>query len=63
MNKLSLVGMQLPETYKENFNVSGEVPSSGVTSRGHYLHWQRQFTIYECTYCSLTLLITSKLNS
>jgi hypothetical protein len=32
MNKLSLVGMQIPETYKENFNVSNEVPSSGVTT-------------------------------
>ena len=32
MNKLSLVGMQLPEKYKENFDVSSEGPSSGVTS-------------------------------
>jgi hypothetical protein len=33
MNKLSLVGMQLPEKYKENFDVSSEAegPSSGVT--------------------------------
>jgi hypothetical protein len=30
MNKLSLVGLQLPEKYKENFNVSNEGPSSGV---------------------------------
>ena len=30
MNKLSLVGMQLPEKYKENFDVSSEGPSSGV---------------------------------
>ena len=29
MNKLSLVGMQLPEKYKENFDVSNEGPSSG----------------------------------
>jgi hypothetical protein len=29
MNKLSLVGMQLPEKYKENFDVSSEGPSSG----------------------------------
>ena len=28
--KLSLVGMQLPEKYKENFDVSSEGPSSGV---------------------------------
>jgi hypothetical protein len=28
MNKLSLVGIQLPEKYKENFNVSREGPSS-----------------------------------
>ena len=31
MNKLSLVGMQLHEKYKENFDVSSESPSSGVT--------------------------------
>jgi ribulose 1,5-bisphosphate carboxylase large subunit-like protein len=31
MNKLSLVGMQLPEKYKKNFDVSSEGPSSGVT--------------------------------
>jgi hypothetical protein len=30
MNKLSLLGMQLPEKYKENFDVSSEDPSSGV---------------------------------
>jgi hypothetical protein len=34
MNRLSLVGMQLPENiYKENFNVSSKGPSSGVTGR------------------------------
>jgi hypothetical protein len=33
-NKLSLVGMQLPEQYKEKFDVSNEGPSSGVTSGG-----------------------------
>jgi hypothetical protein len=32
MNKLSLVGMQLPEKYKEDFDVSSESPSSGVIS-------------------------------
>jgi hypothetical protein len=32
LNKLSLVGMQLPEKYKENFDVSSECPSSGITS-------------------------------
>ena len=32
MKKLSLVGMQLPEKCKENFDVSSEGPSSGVTS-------------------------------
>ena len=32
MEKLSLVGMQLPEKCKENFDVSSEGPSSGVTS-------------------------------
>jgi hypothetical protein len=30
MNKLSLLGMQLPENYKENFNVSSEGPSVKV---------------------------------
>ena len=34
MNKLSLVGIQLPEKYKENFDVSSEGPSSGVTGGG-----------------------------
>jgi hypothetical protein len=33
-NKLSLVGMQLPEKYKENFDVSSEGPSSGVSIAG-----------------------------
>jgi hypothetical protein len=32
MNKLSLVGMQLPEKEKANFDVSSEGPSSGVTN-------------------------------
>ena len=32
MKKLSLVGMQLPEKCKENFDVSSEGPSSGITS-------------------------------
>jgi hypothetical protein len=31
MNKLSLVGMQLAEKYKENLDVSSESPLSGVT--------------------------------
>jgi hypothetical protein len=30
MNKLSLLGMQLPEKYKENLDVSSEGPWSGV---------------------------------
>jgi hypothetical protein len=39
MNKLSLVGMQLPENYKENFDVSSEGPSSRVISGdlGNYM--------------------------
>jgi hypothetical protein len=36
MNKLSLVGLQLPEKYKDNFDVSSEGPWSGVTS--YYSH-------------------------
>jgi ribulose 1,5-bisphosphate carboxylase large subunit-like protein len=31
IHQLSLVGMQLPEKYKENFDVSREGPSFGVT--------------------------------
>jgi hypothetical protein len=31
LNKFSLVGMQLPEKYKEKFDVSSEGPSSGVS--------------------------------
>ena len=30
-NKLSFVGMQLPGKYKENFDVSSEGPSFGVS--------------------------------
>ena len=37
MNKLSLARMQLPEKYKENFDVSSEGPSSEVTSQED--HW------------------------
>jgi hypothetical protein len=33
INKLSLVAMQLPEKHKENFDVSSEGPSSGVTAK------------------------------
>ena len=33
INKLSLVGMQLPGKYKENFDVTSEGPSYGVTGR------------------------------
>jgi hypothetical protein len=40
MNKLSLVGMQLPVKYKENFDVSSEGPSSGV------LRWKRRKSPY-----------------
>jgi hypothetical protein len=37
MNKLSLVGMQLPEKYKENFDVLSEDASSGVANS--HLSW------------------------
>jgi hypothetical protein len=40
MNKLSLVGMQLPVKYKENFDVSSEGPSSGV------LRWKPRKSTY-----------------
>jgi hypothetical protein len=33
-NKLSLIGMQLPEKYKENFDFSSEDLSSGDSSGG-----------------------------
>ena len=35
-NELSLVGIQLPEKYKENFDVSSEGPSSGVKLQTHW---------------------------
>jgi hypothetical protein len=37
MNKLSLVGMQLPEKYKDNFDVLSKNPSSGVAKS--HLSW------------------------
>jgi hypothetical protein len=41
INMLSLVGIQLSEKYKENFDVSSESPSSGVTGgRTNYLKWK-----------------------
>jgi hypothetical protein len=40
-DKLSLVGMQLPEKYKENFDVSSEGPSSGI-----HCHRQFEFQLY-----------------
>ena len=42
MNKLLLVGMQLPEKYKENFNISSKGPSSVVTSRD----WENCMSFY-----------------
>jgi hypothetical protein len=33
LKKLSLIGIQLPEKYKETFDVSSESPSSGITSQ------------------------------
>ena len=48
MNKLSLVGMQLPEKYKENFDVSSEGLLSGVTGtpdEGPLLEMS-QFSLY-----------------
>ena len=35
MNKLSLVGMQLPEKYKENFDVLSEGPGVTTTSQSN----------------------------
>ena len=37
MNKLSLLGMQLPEKYKENFDVSSEGPSCVDLARWIFL--------------------------
>jgi hypothetical protein len=45
MNKLSLVGMQIPEKYKENFDVSSEGPSSGITNQGPSLETSK-FSLY-----------------
>jgi hypothetical protein len=38
INKLSLVGMQLPEKYKENFDVSSEGPSSAKRRKSPYIY-------------------------
>ena len=46
MNKLSLVGMQLPEKYKENFDVSSEGPSSGVLTTFPQSWTSRAVTVY-----------------
>jgi hypothetical protein len=37
-----LIGIQLPEKYKENFNVSSEGPSSGTTAIQHKLNVQQE---------------------
>jgi hypothetical protein len=42
MNKLLFVGMQLPEKYKENFDVSSEDPSSGL----ELLHSKHRNSLY-----------------
>jgi hypothetical protein len=46
MNKLSLVGIQLPEKYKENFDVASEGPSSGVTIGTKDLRSKRRHSPY-----------------
>jgi hypothetical protein len=39
MNKLSLVGMQLPEQYKENFDVSSEDPTVFIAQSANSTPW------------------------
>jgi ribulose 1,5-bisphosphate carboxylase large subunit-like protein len=51
MNKLSLVGMQLPEQYKENFDVSSEGPSSGVTIVSYDSLQTSKFSLYFTSSC------------
>ena len=50
MNKLSLLGMQLPEKYKEKFDVLSEGPSFGVTSGGreNYMSFYTIKNINQC---------------
>jgi hypothetical protein len=64
INKLSLVGMQLPEKYKENFDVSREGPSSGVTySRRRAFARKSKFSLYfsgSCIPTNESLLIYSQ---
>jgi hypothetical protein len=52
-NKLSLVGMQLPEKYKENFDVSSEGPCdliSFVNIHKYCLHLSNLMKSYACMY-------------
>jgi hypothetical protein len=42
--------MQLPEKYKENFDVSSEGPSSGVTSGG----WENYMSFYTTNIKAIT---------
>ena len=48
MNKLSLVGMQLPEKYKENFDVSNE--DEGPPDEGPSLKTSK-FSLYFSSSC------------
>ena len=46
MNKLSLIGMRLPEKYKENFDVSSEGPSLVTPDEGPSLETSKFSLIY-----------------
>jgi hypothetical protein len=50
MNKLSLVGMQISEKYKENFDVSSEGPSSELLDEGPSLEASK-FSLYFSRSC------------
>jgi hypothetical protein len=62
MNKLSLVGMQLPEKYEENFDVSSEgLQTKGLRSKRrnspYILHVVASLPTKACSFCDTICLM------
>jgi hypothetical protein len=62
MNKLSLVGMQLPEKYKQNFDVSSEgLQTKGLRSKRRNSPYIFQVVAFlptkACSFCDTNLLM------
>jgi hypothetical protein len=61
MNKLSLVGMQLPEKYKENFDASSEGPFFKAFVKELHLHLHLQASIINVeNIASFSTIISTK---